>query len=57
MFLQSTWIFLRVKLKCRQHIIIHVETVIAGMATKRVTSRASEWEDDVLKHHNLLRKA
>lgn len=24
---------------------------------ERVASRASEWEDDVLKHHNLLRKA
>lgn len=49
--------FLGVKLTCRQHVMIHVETVIGGMAMERVTSRANEWEEDVLKHHNLLRKA
>jgi len=37
--------------------MIHVETVIAGIASERVTSTACEWEEDVLKHQSLLRKA
>lgn len=44
-----------VKLKYKQHIMIYLETIIAGMTVEWAMGRTSEWKVDVLKNRNLSR--